>query len=112
MSRRRFAAAGMALAFLLVSSALDTADAEHRGSRAFHNRVLHGGHGRVFATDTFEARRLYRNPVETNPFVAGPPPIQGAHVFGDSCHRFRRRALATGSRTWWARYDACLEGYY
>jgi len=41
----------------------------------------------------------------------------GAYYYGDGgysegCGWLRRRALATGSRYWWARYEDCVDDNY
>lgn len=54
----------------------------------------------------FPHHRFHRHFFVSNVFFFGGYP----YYYGD-CYWLRRQAIITGSRYWWARYEACL-GYY
>lgn len=47
-------------------------------------------------------------------FYSGPrfyaAPVYSYRSYGDGCYHLKRKALRTGSRYWWRRYNACRWG--
>ena len=105
MARRLIALAAGVLALLLVASVFDTADARRGGGggRGWHG----GGHARAFVGHSFRSHGFARRGV----FV-GVPLAYGGYYYANSCSWLRHRALVTGSRYWWSRYQDCLYGSY
>jgi hypothetical protein len=107
------AAAGMAV--VAVSGSLDAADARGRGAGA---RGLHaGGHVRAYTGHVFHGR-VHRGHghARRGVGVAVDVPLaygvySSGYYGGGSCRSLRMRAEATGRAYWWARYQACLDGY-
>jgi hypothetical protein len=105
-----------ALAIVLVASTFDTAEA-HRGGRGGGWR---GGGGSFVARSYSAPRFIARsNFARVAPFrhrhvrraFVGVPLAYGAYYYGSGCSWLRYRALETGSRYWWSRYYACVNGY-
>ena len=46
------------------------------------------------------------------PFVGYGAYYDGDGGYSEGCGWLRRRALATGSRYWWARYEDCVDDNY
>jgi hypothetical protein len=120
MPRKLFALAAGALAVLFVMSTFDAAEARNYrsgGARAFHG----GGHARAFSGRAFRGPRgsyAYRSGGGRfhhrgygRGFAVGIPLAYGAYYYGSGCDWLRRRAAITGSRYWWNRYQACIDGY-
>jgi hypothetical protein len=105
-----------ALAIVLVASTFDTAEA-HRGGRGGGWR----GGGGSFVARSYSAPRFVArsNFARVAPFrhrhvrraFVGVPLAYGAYYYGSGCSWLRYRALETGSRYWWSRYYACVNGY-
>jgi hypothetical protein len=108
IANRLLASALAAVACLLVSSALDPADAGRRGShvRAFSGRAFHAPHMHAGRSHRRIGRHFRRG------IIVGVPLAYGAYYYADGCEWLRRRAIYTGSGYWWDRYYACVEGYY
>lgn len=70
------------------------------GGHGGHGGGGHGGHGRGYS------------------FYGAPFVGYGAYYYGgyggysEGCGWLRRRAQATGSRYWWARYEDCVDDNY
>ena len=47
-----------------------------------------------------------------SPFVGYGAYYDGGGGYSEGCGWLRRRALATGSRYWWARYEDCVDDNY
>jgi hypothetical protein len=127
MRKRWLAWIAVVLAMVLVGGTFDTAQAGKRGG--FHGRggAGHFG-GRHFGGSRFVGRpdfyrgghRHYghRHPHRhygrhfRRGIIIGAPFVYGGYYSGyGSCRWLRIRALETGSRYWWARYEDCLNGY-
>lgn len=130
MLRSGLALAAGALALLVVSSAFDAAEAQsdRGGARAYRG----GGHTRSFSGGAFNAPRAYSGrsfgghrfagrPIHRHRFgrrfgpgfiVGVPLGVYGAYAYTASCDWLYRKAIITGSRYWWYRYEACLDGGY
>ena len=66
----------------------------------------------VPAQETLASRPLIRGVCCTRyGVVGGPTSAYGAYYYGNGCSWLRYRALETGSRYWWSRYYACVNGY-
>lgn len=74
----------------------------HAGPGAGHGHGNHGprhhrrGHGLYYGV----------------PFVAYGAYYGGDYGYGSDCGWLRRRAAATGSSYWWARYQDCIQSDY
>ncbi len=126
MLRTTFALAAGALALLVVSSTFDAAEAQRRDG------VRGGGYARGFSGRAFSAPRVYSGrsfgghrfagrPIHRHRFgrrfgtgiiVGVPLGVYGAYAYSSSCDWLYRKAVITGSRYWWYRYEACLDGAY
>ena len=113
MKRTLVALGASALAIVLVASTFDTAEAKHRGGWS--------GGGARFVARSYSAPRFVArsNFARVAPFrhrharraFIGVPLAYGAYYYGSGCSWLRYRALETGSRYWWSRYYACVNGY-
>ena len=102
MTRTLVALGGAALALLLVSGTSVPADA-----RSGHGGHGHGGHhARSHGGHHFHHGHHFRRHVHHRRFIG-----VGVYAYGDGCYWLRRNALETGSRYWWRRYEACIDGY-
>jgi hypothetical protein len=127
MSKKWVASVAAGLAFVLAAGTFDSAEAR-RGGGGF--RSGGGGHfgARSFGGSRFVARpNFHRGAAFVGPrhfghrhgrhfrrgIIVGAPLAYGAYYYGyGGCRWLRIRALETGSGYWWARYEACLNGYY
>jgi hypothetical protein len=121
MTRTLGALAAVLLGLVLVAGTFDTAEARRGGGFRM------GGHGHIgarafaprFAARPFVGRHAHfgRHRHFRRGFIIGAPLAYGAYSYGygygyGSCRWLRYRALETGSRYWWSRYHACINGYY
>ena len=110
MTIKLVALGGAALALLMVSSLFDPADAHRRsggGGGGGGPRVAYSGGGHIHSGHGH--RHVHR--FHRHRFIVGAPFVYGAYYYGDGCHWLWRNAQETGSRYWWSRYYACLDGY-
>jgi hypothetical protein len=115
MKKTWVALGASALAIVLVASTFDTAEAKHRSGG------WSGGGARFVARSYSAPRYVARSSSFTRiaPFrhrhvrraFIGVPLAYGAYYYGSGCSWLRYRALETGSRYWWSRYYACINGY-
>ena len=129
MLRTTFALAAGALALLLVSSAFDSAEAQRRsGARALHGgSTARGFSGRAFRAPRihagrslggrrFTGRHIPRHRsgrhIRRGIIVGVPLGVYGAYAYSNSCDWLYRKAVITGSRYWWYRYEECLDSGY
>ena len=110
-----------ALAMVLVASTFDTAEARrgggggYRGGGGFRSAGVHFSARsfsgpRYVAQSNFAGVAPFRHRHVRRAFV-GVPLAYGAYYYGSGCSWLRYRALETGSRYWWSRYYACVNGY-
>jgi len=103
---------------VLLASTFDTAEARRGGGwRGGGNFRSSGFAVRSYSGPRFVARPsfarvapYYRHRHVRRAFV-GVPLAYGAYYYGNGCTWMRYRALETGSRYWWSRYYACVNGY-
>jgi hypothetical protein len=105
MTSKLLTLGGVALALLMLSAVFEPADAR-RGGHGHHHRWHghhhHHGHGH-------HHHHRHRHLFLGAPFVYGGYYYGG--YYGGDCYWLRRRAIYTGSRYWWNRYYACINGY-
>ncbi|MEQ1670209.1 MAG: hypothetical protein ABL893_05070 [Hyphomicrobium sp.] len=81
----------------ITSQHSDVVQVRHGGMRHGGLGMRHGGHHRPHFRN-FYGPRFYAAPVYTY------------RSYGDGCYHLKRKALRTGSRYWWRRYNACRWG--
>ncbi len=117
MKKAWVALGASALAIVLVASTFDPAEARRGGGGGFRGGGAHFA-ARSFSAPRFVARSSFarvapfRHRHVRRAFV-GVPLAYGAYAYsyGSGCRWLRYRALETGSRYWWSRYYACVNGY-
>ena len=76
-------------------------------------RFVHGGGRRYvhrgWVGPRYRHSRRWRGPGFA--VYAGVPFVGSSYYYGNSCHWLKRRAINTGSRYWWRRYNACRYGW-
>jgi hypothetical protein len=86
-----------------------------RGLRGGHAKRFGGGHG-GFGKPHFRGRGHHRGPkIRFRSRSYGYAPYYYGYYdsyYDDSCAWLRRKALRTGSRYWWRRYERCRHDYY
>ncbi|HEX5958590.1 MAG TPA: hypothetical protein VFY92_08035 [Hyphomicrobiaceae bacterium] len=101
------------LGLVMVSAISNPADA--RRGHGFHGGGHHSG-GRHFSHPSYHGHHSYhrhyshRGHRRHRGIFIGAPFYYGYGYYG-SCSWLRRKALRTGSRYWWNRYEACLYDY-
>lgn len=117
MRSKLFGVAAASVAALLIWSTFDTAEAR-RGGGFRSGGHFHGGgfrspgagmrfHGGGYRSYGYAPRRgLYY----AAPFAAWGG-YYGYYGGGGGCQWLKQRAAYTGSRYWWNRYYACINGY-
>ncbi len=82
-----------------------------RGHRVHRPRAYGYRHVRprhVYRHNRYRYHRRYRGPRFA---VYGIPRFYGAYGYRRGCGSLYRRAVNTGSRYWWRRYQACRRGW-
>jgi hypothetical protein len=116
MAKRLVALSAATAALILISGVFDVADARHGGGARGHGH--HGG--------ASVGPRSFHAPAARMPHKTGMQTFKGhrgahrahrrhfiayGYAYYDACAWLRRNALQSGSRYWWSRYYACLDGY-
>lgn len=114
MNRKLLGLGAVFVAALMIWATFDAAEARRgggfRGGGHFHGfrgggLRFHGGGHRNFG---YARRGLYF----AAPFAAyGGYRYYNGYYGGGGCEWMRQRAEYTGSRYWWNRYQACINGY-
>lgn len=106
-------AAGLSTAVERPSGITEVARRGHRGVRV-HRGHRWRGHGvrsyRYVRPHVRSYRYVYRPRIR--PYVYYSRPYVSLRIGGSSCYWLKRKAVYTGSRYWWRRYNACRYGWY
>ncbi|MEQ1717587.1 MAG: hypothetical protein ABL907_16685 [Hyphomicrobium sp.] len=120
MSKLKFAILALGAGFLFQGAAVQTANAmpAAKAAASLHSekssnvvQVRHGsgrhiGVHRGFDSRHFGGRRHFRH------HSYGPRIyLYSGSGYRNGCYTLKRRALNTGSRYWWRRYQACRNGW-
>lgn len=112
MHRKILATGAVCAAALLVWATFDSAEA--RRSAGFHGgggvRSFSGGGMRFHGGG---GNRGYRH-ARRGAYLALPFAAYGGYRYyggGGGCYWLKEKAMYTGSRYWWSRYQACINGY-
>ncbi len=99
------------LGLLMISAISNPADARrghgHGHGHGFHGGGHHHSGGRHFSHHRYHGHHRHHR---YGGIYFGAPYYYGYGYYG-SCSWLRRKALRTGSRYWWNRYEACLYDY-
>lgn len=82
----------------------------HRGGFRAHRGVRSYGYRSYRPRHVYRGyRHVYRPRIR--PYVYYSAPYYSHRYYGSSCYWLKRKALRTGSRYWWRRYNACRYGW-